>query len=278
MSIDFDISESELLSPEILYQSDPRQSNTFYTVPHLFTPFVIIIKYRNIPIQQSDYDQVADACEQVRQKKTTSKTAVFPNTLLSQNADFTLEYAAATIPDQASLNASLYTAAEGRIGGNRDESLSCPHVQHALENKEHEGKNRHKAASCVKSLNYNSGGHGSRTRNPVKGTSFPMRPLAIRLPSEHLPHYNLLLELGKMAFFCKLCTPFGRKINGEDYATHLYIHHYRLYQFCRFYRLRSVNSGHRVDVSVADQFAVAFRNHVGNDRHFHADGTSHSDD
>ncbi len=28
-----------------------------------------------------------------------------------------------------------------------------------------------------------SGGHGTRTRNSVKSTSFPMRPLAIRLPS-----------------------------------------------------------------------------------------------
>ncbi len=28
-----------------------------------------------------------------------------------------------------------------------------------------------------------SGGHGARTRNPLRGTSFPMRPLAIRLPS-----------------------------------------------------------------------------------------------
>ena len=29
-----------------------------------------------------------------------------------------------------------------------------------------------------------SGGHEIRTRNPLRGTSFPMRPLAIRLPSE----------------------------------------------------------------------------------------------
>ena len=30
------------------------------------------------------------------------------------------------------------------------------------------------------------GGHGARTRNPLRGTSFPMRPLAIRLPSGRL--------------------------------------------------------------------------------------------
>jgi hypothetical protein len=28
-----------------------------------------------------------------------------------------------------------------------------------------------------------NGGHGTRTRNPLRGTSFPMMPLAIRLPS-----------------------------------------------------------------------------------------------
>ncbi len=30
------------------------------------------------------------------------------------------------------------------------------------------------------------GGHGTRTRNPLRGTSFPMKPLAIRLPSKLL--------------------------------------------------------------------------------------------
>lgn len=28
------------------------------------------------------------------------------------------------------------------------------------------------------------GGHGTRTRNPLRGTTFPVWPLAIRLPSE----------------------------------------------------------------------------------------------
>ena len=31
-----------------------------------------------------------------------------------------------------------------------------------------------------------SGGHGTRTRNPLRGTSFPMMPLAIRLPSSRI--------------------------------------------------------------------------------------------
>lgn len=29
-----------------------------------------------------------------------------------------------------------------------------------------------------------SGGHGSRTRNRLPGTAFPVRPLAIRIPSD----------------------------------------------------------------------------------------------
>jgi hypothetical protein len=31
---------------------------------------------------------------------------------------------------------------------------------------------------------YFSGGHGTRTRNPLRGTSFPVKPLTIRLPSD----------------------------------------------------------------------------------------------
>ena len=33
-----------------------------------------------------------------------------------------------------------------------------------------------------------SGGHGTRTRNPFRGTTFPVWPLAIRLPSEVAGH------------------------------------------------------------------------------------------
>src|SRR6187551_1693244 len=31
------------------------------------------------------------------------------------------------------------------------------------------------------------GGHGARTRNPLRGTTFPVWPLAIRLPSRRIP-------------------------------------------------------------------------------------------
>lgn len=35
------------------------------------------------------------------------------------------------------------------------------------------------------SCTFDSGGHGTRTRNPFRGTTFPVWPLAIRLPSEN---------------------------------------------------------------------------------------------
>ena len=39
-----------------------------------------------------------------------------------------------------------------------------------------------------------SGGHGSRTRNRFPGTTFPVSPLAIRLPSEMASISSLLRE------------------------------------------------------------------------------------
>ena len=55
--------------------------------------------------------------------------------------------------------------------------------------------------SRVNYPNHQSGGHGIRTRNPVKGTSFPMRPLAIRLPSDSLRNYIYLVKYDKVLFF-----------------------------------------------------------------------------
>ncbi len=34
-----------------------------------------------------------------------------------------------------------------------------------------------------------SGGHGSRTRNPLRGTCTPNRPLTIRIPSKLMPKF-----------------------------------------------------------------------------------------
>ncbi len=43
------------------------------------------------------------------------------------------------------------------------------------------GASCHKVGHVV--MDHEGGGHGTRTRNPLRGTSFPMKPLAIRLPS-----------------------------------------------------------------------------------------------
>ena len=45
------------------------------------------------------------------------------------------------------------------------------------------GTLHHGATSRGAGNNFCSGGHGTRTRNPLRGTSFPMKLLAIRLPS-----------------------------------------------------------------------------------------------
>ena len=55
-----------------------------------------------------------------------------------------------------------------------------------------------------------SGGHGTRTRNPLRGTTFPMWPLAIRLPSQ-IGHKNIptLRRSGQsnVQKFCDRATP-----------------------------------------------------------------------
>ena len=43
---------------------------------------------------------------------------------------------------------------------------------------------------------FSSGGHGIQTRNPLRGTTFPVWPLAIRLPSGVLPQSPTPLSFG----------------------------------------------------------------------------------
>ena len=139
-------------------------------------------------IQQSDYDQIADACVQVKERNNQpmgQKEAHFVP-FRSQSECLTLEHTDPTPPSKASLSASLYTAARGEFKVHRVESPLSPDVPHALENKEHEGNKRQEMESCVNRPNSQSGGHGSRTRNTFRCTSFPMRPLAIRIPSREL--------------------------------------------------------------------------------------------
>jgi len=166
------------------------------------SPTVMLQHYGRI--QQSDFDQIAAACERVREKKKRPMRSGEINlaSTLTQKAGLTAGVGNTDLPKtKASLKASLYTAVRGGIGGNGAETPSCTNVQHALENKEHEGNKRQEMVSCVNAPNSQSGGHGSRTRNTFRCTSFPMRPLAIRIPSKHLPHYNHSVELDKVSFF-----------------------------------------------------------------------------
>ena len=55
-----------------------------------------------------------------------------------------------------------------------------------------ESRQRVALAACCQ-----SGGHGIRTRNPLRGTTSPMWPLTIRLPSK---------TLGLSRFMSPLCT------------------------------------------------------------------------
>ena len=63
--------------------------------------------------------------------------------------------------------------------------IPCQRVAHPARAKvtiaQRKQENGHDTSVIV--TNCQSGGHGDRTRNPLRGTSFPMKPLAIRLPS-----------------------------------------------------------------------------------------------
>ena len=43
-----------------------------------------------------------------------------------------------------------------------------------------------KAPQLTRGVTTKSGGHGTRTRNPLRGTTFPVWPLTIRLPSSSI--------------------------------------------------------------------------------------------
>ena len=76
--------------------------------------------------------------------------------------------------------ASLYTAVEGEFEGQGAESPSCTNLQHALENKAHEGSERQAVVSCVNYQNVLHGGGGNRTQ-PCK--SLQNKDLGIMLES-----------------------------------------------------------------------------------------------
>ena len=130
-------------------------------------------------IQQSDFDQIAEACVKIKEGKNQTmgqkETHLVP---------FPLRNEGLTPPNKASLNASLYTAVEGEFEGNGAENPSCPNLQHALENKAHDGSKRQVAVSCV---NYHN--------VPIEGPSWRRResnPRPDTDPNKRLRVYPIL--------------------------------------------------------------------------------------
>ena len=60
--------------------------------------------------------------------------------------------------------------------------------------------------------NRQSGGHGTRTHNPLRGTTFPVSPLAIRLPSKRR-YFRLSTPLSTP------CSESGRSLAGRITAS-----------------------------------------------------------
>ena len=118
--------------------------------------------------QQSDFDQIAEACEQVREQKaqTMSQKDAHSDCFFLENAGLTAENLT-SIPTS---KASLYRAVRGEIGGNRAETPSYTNSTHVLENKEHEGNKRHSEEHDVNCPNSIHGWRGIRqgSRNPLQ--------------------------------------------------------------------------------------------------------------
>ena len=91
--------------------------------------------------QQSDFAQIANACEQVRRKK---------DQLAQENGRGTPEF---TIPNSSkgvALKAAPTTAVRGGIEGNGEENPFFANTQHTLENKVQEGSQRQEVAPLRK--------------------------------------------------------------------------------------------------------------------------------
>jgi len=114
--------------------------------------------------KQSDLDQIAEACEQVRQKKdeVAQKAAHFSPVSMQDDMAFTVEYTASNTPPGVAQKAAQYVAANGENDGNGAETPFLSNVHHVLENKEHEDNKRQELVTRAKPLNYQSGGQGIR--------------------------------------------------------------------------------------------------------------------
>ena len=122
--------------------------------------------------QQSDFDNIAKACERVRQEKVQNREnresnfgleGVNLDPFFSQNRGLSVENTGPPPHEIPSLNPSLNTAARGGIRGNGVESPFYANSHDTLENKVHEGNKRQEMESCVNRPNYRTGWRGIRT-------------------------------------------------------------------------------------------------------------------
>ena len=88
-------------------------------------------------IQQSDFDQIADACVQVKQKKDqmmgTVEAHVIPFQV--QNDGSTLEYTESDTPRGVAQNAAQYTAAKGEMAQNEAEDHLAQIQRNSIQSK-----------------------------------------------------------------------------------------------------------------------------------------------
>jgi len=106
-------------------------------------------------IQQSDFDQIAEACVQVKERK---------NQTMGQKETHLVPF---LFQNEVAQKAAQYTAVEGEFGCHGAESPTYTNLQHALENKAHDGSKRQALVSCVNCQNVLYGGGGNRTRVPI---------------------------------------------------------------------------------------------------------------
>ena len=103
-------------------------------------------------IQQSDFDQIAAACEQVKHRKAP-KLAHSSHTFLSVQEGITLETTVSNLPEGESPKAAPHLMARGGIEGHDGEMNQSYIFTQPLENKAHEGNKRHSEAHSVNCLN-----------------------------------------------------------------------------------------------------------------------------
>jgi len=122
--------------------------------------------------KQSDKDKIVAACEEVKRKKEPPKDhqigydGIFYISEPIPNLTFFVENAGSHLPTKASLNASLYTAAEGGTGQIRAESPTAPDSSQSLDMIAVSGKNRQQTAPSLNYLDCPSGGQGIASACP----------------------------------------------------------------------------------------------------------------